>query len=106
MASSRKLRLDLITEEGFEAARTGQPCESPYGRSLERAAWENGWRSGHTKLVNEDDPSKTILIEFKQVWGNPAGPQIFGVGQKVWVSQWAADQLCGPNGYAEVVGRR
>lgn len=36
---------------------------------------------------------RNILIEFVKVWGNPAGPQIFGPGQQVRVSQWAADRL-------------
>ena len=57
------------------------------------------------RLVNEDDPTKTILIQFKRVWGNPAGPQIFGTGQKVWVSPWAADQLAN-QGYADIIGNR
>ena len=57
------------------------------------------------KIVNEDNPERTVLIQFLKVWGNPAGPQIFGEGQKAWVSEWAADQLTNQK-YAEIIGRR
>jgi ribosome modulation factor len=42
---NRKAKLDRIVDEGYNARRQGKKCNSPYGRQLERAAWEIGWRS-------------------------------------------------------------
>lgn len=46
--------------------------------------------------------NQKVWVEFLKVWGNPAGPQIFGPGQRVKVSKWAADRL-ESGGYAHII---
>lgn len=47
---TRKQRLDELQETGYMAGLNSQPCEAPSGTSLERAAWEIGWRAGKSDL--------------------------------------------------------
>lgn len=47
---TRKQRLDELRETGYMAGLNSQPCEAPSGTSLERAAWEIGWRAGKSDL--------------------------------------------------------
>ena len=111
-----KVAIDIKDDEHFEltVSRNDDVLKEASLHSLEAVTNEAAYAmradvEGITvtaPLVNEKDLTKTVLIQFKKIWGNLAGPQIFGPGQKVWVSQWVADQLCSPNGYAEVVGRR
>jgi hypothetical protein len=49
--SARGKKLDKLFEEGFEAAKSGKSCDYPGTRSLERAAWENGYRAAKRELM-------------------------------------------------------
>jgi hypothetical protein len=45
----RILYMRKLTEDGWKAELNGLPCEAPVRKSLERAAWEIGWRAARTE---------------------------------------------------------
>ena len=43
-----------------------------------------------------------IKIEFLKPWGHPTRWEIYGTGERYWVTPWQAEHLVG-SGYAKLV---